>query len=185
MSATTTLSIEPYFDLEEFMNHSRENRIDNQALEKLLELWENWSKLLTAKKIENDGASWLAVWLPEEIETAVDEAWQTAPSLGYLLNALAQYLSMSAIQELIPQVAQGNCAPAPAPDLRFLQALDGAGLPCREDGTPRDRRYAVITHYPFKGGCEVCNLISRCPKGSGKEDFATVVLPGYERGVNG
>lgn len=184
MSVVTPIKIEPYFDLEDFMTHSRESRIESATLQKLVELWEEWIKSLSVQKIENRSGSWLAVQLPEEAEKIVDEAWQTSPGLGYLLNSLAQYLTMSVVQELVPQVVQGACAPAPIPDVDYLQALEEAGLPCREDGTLRERRYAVVTHYPFKGGCEVCNLASSCPKGSGKEDFATVVLPGYERGVN-
>ena len=40
-----------------------------------------------------------------------------------------------------------------------------------------------MTHYPFKGGCEICHLQSNCPKGQGKSEAASVVLPGYERGA--
>ena len=39
------------------------------------------------------------------------------------------------------------------------------------------RRYAVVTHYPYRGGCEICTLQQQCPKSGGD---MTVTLPGYE-----
>ena len=45
-------------------------------------------------------------------------------------------------------------------------------------------RFALVTHYPFKGGCEICHLQSNCPKGQGKSEAASVVLPGYEQGAD-
>lgn len=184
MSVIEPLAIEPYFDLEEFMTESRESRIESETLEKLLELWAEWSRLLSVRKIESGGKSWLAIWLPEEVEKTVDDAWQTSPGRGYLLNSLAQYLSMAVVRELLPQTLEHSCAPAPIPELDYIRALSEAGLECREDGSTLKRRYAVATYYPFRGGCEICNLRSSCPKGNGGKDFATVVLPGYERGVN-
>jgi hypothetical protein len=39
----------------------------------------------------------------------------------------------------------------------------------------------VVTHYPFKGGCEICTLQHACPKAQGSGEGASVLLPGYER----
>ena len=66
------------------------------------------------------------------------------------------------------------------PTLR--EALEAEGIPYTNDKDPiLSRRYAVVTHYPFKGGCEICVLQSNCPKGQGQMEAASVVLPGYER----
>ena len=63
-----------------------------------------------------------------------------------------------------------------------LQDLSGLGLPYKsEDSSLLSRRYAVVTHYPFRGGCEICHMQSHCPKGQGQAESAGVLLPGYER----
>ena len=112
----------------------------------------------------------------------MDETWAQSASEGFQLNALAQYLCMSAIQDVLPQVAAGGCAPSPKPSPGLRTALAGLGVPYKdEDSSALGRRYAVLTYYPFKGGCEVCYMRPQCPKGQGRGENATVVLPGYER----
>lgn len=180
----TDIEVEPYFDLEEFMNISKETRIEGATMEKLAQLWLEWLPLLKVRSLEKAGNSWLAVWLPEEIERVVDETWDKSPSQAYLTNALAQYLCMAAVQELLPQVANGGCAPSPKPSQGLHEAVAQGGPGYMDDGLSLARRYAVLTHYPFRGGCEICGLQDSCPKGNGHDEFATVVLPGYERGIN-
>ena len=66
--------------------------------------------------------------------------------------------------------------------LKAIKVLAAEGIPYSNDKDPiLSRRYAVVTHYPFKGGCEICVLQSNCPKGQGQMEAASVVLPGYER----
>ncbi|MDE7372148.1 MAG: hypothetical protein K2N07_10515 [Desulfovibrio sp.] len=184
MSETTITEhqLQPYFDIEEFMGLCQEKRLGGAVLERLLGKWEAWQPLLKAAQVKSGSSSWLAVWLPEEVETAVDKTWAQSASEGFQLNALAQYLCMSAIQEVLPQVAAGGCAPSPKPSQELRSALAGLGLPYKdEDSSALGRRYAVLTYYPFKGGCEVCYMRPQCPKGQGRGENATVVLPGYER----
>lgn len=184
MSETTITEhqLQPYFDIEEFMGLCQEKRLGGAVLERLLGQWEAWLPLLKARQISSGSTSWLAVWLPEEVETAVDETWAQSASEGYQLNVLAQYLCMSAIQELLPQVAAGGCAPSPKPAAELRAALEELGLPYKgEDSSLLGRRYAVLTYYPFKGGCEVCHMRPMCPKGQGRGDNTSIVLPGYER----
>lgn len=177
---TTNLAIQPGFELEDFMNLSKETRIDSQTLALLTRQWEQWAALAKAVQITSGKKNWLAVWLPQEVEQAVDEAWQKSPSQGYLLNNLALYISMSIVQDLVPQAADGGCAPAPRPDADLRRGLTQFDI-TETDGALK-RRYAVVTYFPFKGGCEICALQESCPKGGNAGDsFASVLLPGYER----
>lgn len=186
MEATkiTSMAVEPYFDLEDFMNFVRETRMENETLQEIFRKLEEWSGKLSVRALERGSSRWLVVWLPGEVEQQVDDAWDESPGTGFMLNSLAQYLCMGVIQRLFPQIAEGGCAPAPKPGENLRQALRDAGLDYRDmTSGALDRRYAVLTFYPFKGGCEICHMRPACPKGNGKgEEFASVVLPGYERG---
>lgn len=176
-----TLSVEPFLDLEDFMNFAHESRLEGESFEKLQELWKEWQALLKVKNIKQDKDSWLAVWLPEEVENLVDKAWEEAPGKGYLIHNLAQYICMAAIQELIPQTAEGACAPAPKASPECLDVLAEEAFLNAENKMPA-RRYGVFTYYPFKGGCEICTLREQCPKGGGGSEYASIVLPGHEKG---
>lgn len=174
----TRRNLQPYFDLEEYMALCQETRLDGKLYEQLGSLWERWLPLLQVREIKVDGKSILAVWLPEEVEREVDELFDRSPSQGFMINNLAQYICMAAIAEMLPAVAQGNCAPSPEPGLALTEALEEAGLPCRPGATILpDRRYATITWYPFRGGCEVCSMQDNCPKGHNY----SIVLPGHEK----
>lgn len=169
----------PWFDLEDFMNFSKESRLDNATLEILEEYWEKWASLLRSVKISGGETSWLAVWLPGEVEQAIDEAWNALPSKGFMLNNLAQYLCITAVAQLVPQAAELGCAPTPAPHPALRQGLQALGL-AGSDGSLLGR-YAVVTWHPFRGGCEKCALSQDCPKQRGTEAFSGIVLPGHER----
>lgn len=178
---STTLEAQPYLDLEDFMNFSKETRLEGETFEKLQELWQKWLSLLIVKNIKQDKKSWLAVWLPEEVEKQIDETWDDSPGGGYLLHNLAQYLCMATIQELIPQTLDGACAPSPDITPECRQYLIDEKFFNANAGSP-SRRYGVLTYYPFKGGCEICAVKEECPKGSVGELDLSMVLPGYERG---
>ena len=91
-------------------------------------------------------------------------------------------MCMAAVHGVIPEIEDAGCAPAPKPTAALREALEAEGIPYTNDKDPiLSRRYAVVTHYPFKGGCEICVLQSNCPKGQGQMEAASVVLPGYER----
>ena len=179
---TEVLKTEPYFDLIGFMEMSQESRIDGAVAEELERFWNHWKDLLGVCQVTCGKIPYLVVWLPEEVERTIDETWDKRPSLGFLANALAQYMCMQAVSDLIPQVELSGCAPAPRPTETLRRALAGIGLAYREDMPVLERRFAVVTHYPFRGGCEVCWLQNDCPKGSGgvADPSSTVVLPGWE-----
>ncbi|MGE9986508.1 hypothetical protein [Desulfovibrio sp. SGI.169] len=184
MSETSIVEhqIKPYFDMEAFMNLSRETRLGGATLERLVNLWGQWLPELKVCEVGTGKISYLAIWLPESVEEAVDEAWGKSASDGFLINNLAQFMCMAAVQELLPQVEDGGCAPSPRPTQALREALSGLGLPYKsEDSSLLSRRYAVVTHYPFRGGCEICHMQSHCPKGQGQAESAGVLLPGYER----
>lgn len=174
--------IVPYFDMEGFMVMSQESRLGGATLERLVTLWGAWLPLLEVREIAAGAISYLAVWLPEEVEQQVDAAWEKSPSDGWQVNNLAQFLCMAAVRELLPQVEDAGCAPAPRPSETLRAALGDLGLHYREGAAVLDRRFAVVTHYPFRGGCEICHLQGQCPKGQGQSQAASVLLPGYHRG---
>lgn len=169
-------------DLEDFMTFSHESRIDGSAMKALVGFWASWLKQLQIFRILDGKKSWLGVWLPEEVEMEVDKLWGESPSQGYLANALAQFLCMSAVREKLPQTADSACAPAPEPVLALKEGLAKAGLETDAQSGFLKRRYAIVTWHPFRGGCEVCSLRENCPKGSANGDFASIELPGHEMG---
>lgn len=168
-------------DLEDFMTFCQESRIDGATMKILAELWAKWLGLLQIFRIVDGKKSWIGIWLPEEIERETDRLWAESPTLGYLANALAQFLCMSAAREKLPQVADFSCAPAPEPVLALKNGLAQAGLEADPETGVLKRRYAIVTWHPFRGGCEICSLRENCPKGSVGNDFASIVLPGHER----
>ena len=176
------LSPELNFDLLGFMDHCEETKLDGPLVSRLEEFWKDWEAMLSVKKLTCGKISYLVVWLPEEVETTVDELWDKTPSEGFLANALAQYLCMQAVSDLIPQVEISGCAPAPRPTESLKKGIESLGLVYRKDMPVPERRFSVVTLYPFRGGCEVCHLQKDCPKGSGSmSDSATYTFRGYER----
>ncbi|MDR2892880.1 MAG: hypothetical protein LBV80_07345 [Deltaproteobacteria bacterium] len=167
------LAVNPSIDLELLLENSREKDIEDPLLNRLRTEWSAWLPCLHAVHITGSAAadSWLAVWLDEAIEKKVDCLWAEAPSKAFLYNALAQTLCMSAVYALLPEVTAFGCAPLPPACAALGQALKQIGL---QDKGNMKRRYAVITGYPFAGGCEVCSLRGECPrlKPNGKENAA-------------
>ena len=182
MYTVETLSETPWFDLELFLNVSQERRLGGEVLERMENLWEEWLPELSVKTINTGKIRYLLVSLGEKVEETVDRMWRDSPSTSYLYNALAQTMCMAAVQDAVPEIEFAGCAPSPRPTQALREALEAEGVPySSETGTVLSRRYAVITYYPFKGGCEICNLQKDCPKGQGAGQEASVVLPGYER----
>ena len=176
----TSLSAEPAFDLELFMTVSQETRINADLMDRVSNLWDRWLPHAKAVKLDVDGRAYLLVWLDPEVEDSVDDAWEDTPSEAFFINALAQVMVMGLVHSLVPEVEDMGCAPAPKPTAGLAEALTEAGVPYAEPNEPPlARLYAVLTHYPFKGGCEVCTLVENCPKAAGAGPHS-VVLPGWE-----
>lgn len=155
----------PYFDIELFLLGSGESRLSGDEIDQCVSLWDQWAAHLSANAVTVQNRQYLAVWLAEAVEQAVDSAWAESPSKGFRLNALAQTLCMCAVHERVPEVEEAGCAPVPPPSPELAAALTAAGLPARAaNGLELARRYAVVTRAPFGGGCEVCALIASCPR---------------------
>ena len=178
----TEVEDRPNFDLFSFMEMSHESRIGGAAMERLEKAWKTWSATMKAYLLTFEKVSYLAVWLPKEVEEEVNTVWQKSPSEGFLSNSLAQFLCMSFLQLVLPEVEDGGCAPSPRPTEKLRKALEDLGVPYKSaESSLLSLPYAVVTHYPFKGGCEICHLQDHCPKGQGKGEDASIVLPGYDR----
>lgn len=185
MSNTTTevLQVTPYMDIELLLANSQESRIAGDVMDRLVERWGKWMGELNAKRINIGKDSYLVVWLSEVVEEDVDEIWDEKPSEAFLYNALAQTMCMCSVYELIPEVVEAGCAPAPKPTLDLKTALEAEMLrdeDSEDTGLALTRRYAVATYFPFRGGCDVCALSDSCPKLQGGSDYS-VTLPGYEQ----
>lgn len=175
------IEITPWFDMELFMEVSQETRIGGESMERFMTLWKEWLPHLTVKRLDAGKIQYLLVWLDETVEKAVDDAWRDTPSSAFLYNALAQTMCMAVVHDILPDVQDAGCAPAPKPTESLRTMLEAEGIPYNGQGPTLSRRYAVVTHYPFKGGCEICVLQGECPKGQGQNSqSASLVLPGYE-----
>ncbi|MFV0347324.1 MAG: hypothetical protein ACK5JO_01970 [Halodesulfovibrio sp.] len=176
------MEVRPYLDMELLMSVSQESRVDGNTMDLMGQLWEKWAPHLSARKLKVGKIQYLAVWLADEVEADVDNIWDESPSSAYLAGSLAQVMVMCALNQLLPEVQDAGCAPAPKPTDGLVDAMEAEGCPYNEQGTMLSRKFAIVTHYPFKGACEICYLQKDCPKGSGSQDSGSIVLPGYERG---
>lgn len=176
------VSLKPFFDMEQFLVMTQETRLGGAVMERLTRLWQAWLSELSVRVIDTGKIKYLLVALSEKVELAVDDSWEKSPTDGYQDNVLAQLLCMCAVQEMLPEVANAGCAPAPRPTESLRNALNELGVPYRDCEPTLLRRYAVVTHYPFKGACEICHLYDQCPKGQGKSQESSFVLPGFEKG---
>ncbi len=175
------LDVAPWFDMEMFLSLSQEKRFGGALMDRCLKLWDKWATDMDVQRLDVGKRQYLLVRLGDVAGEDVDEAWNASPADGFVLNALAQTLCMSAINTLLPEIQEAGCAPAPKPTDELADALTDIGVPYKEDGPTLAHRYAVLTYFPFKGGCEICTLQKNCPKGQSATDCSSsFVLPGYE-----
>ena len=172
------LPVRPIFDMELLLGLLQETRLGGQVVEDLANTWERWLPLLHVLKLDTGKIRYLLIWLDESVEKEVDEAWAKSATEGFRLNALAQTMCMCTVYQAEPEVQDAGCAPAPRPTEALRQALAAEGVPYQEDGPTLSRRYAVLTHFPFRGACDICVLQPDCPKANGSTDaaFHTVEL---------
>lgn len=175
------IDVSPYFDLELLLGTSQETRIGGDLMDNLAEAWERWLPHAKARHIETAQGGFLLAWLGEAVEEEVDDKWEETPSEAFMYNALAQVMCMGIVHSLMPEVEDAGCAPAPKPTDALADALEAEGVPYLVPGEPGlERRFAVVTPYPFRGGCEICMLRQQCPKAGGGGGDMSVTLPGHE-----
>ena len=166
-----SLTPEPEFDMMYFMEVAGESRIDGDILEEFETFWDQWTanslKAYELRNTEGDG-KFLLIFLDEDVENAIEGVWQDSPTHGLLFHALAITMVMSSAQGFVPELQEGKCAPLPRPGEGILGAFEELGLTWNEEGTV-NRKYAVLTPYPYTGGCEVCYLSDSCPKSTVKK----------------
>ena len=172
------LLVKPIFDMELMLGLLQETRLGGQVMEDLADAWERWLPHLHVMKLDTGKIRYLLVWLDEDVETEVDNTWKESATDGFRLNALAQTMCMCSVYQVEPEVEDAGCAPAPRPTEALRLALETEGIPYQEDGPTLSRRYAVLTHFPFRGACDICFLQPDCPKANGVQDtaFHTVEL---------
>ena len=102
------------------------------------------------------------LYLDEEIQEEIDTLWKKSPSEGMHLHCLAITMVMSAARGFIPELNEHKCAPLPNPIVPIQDAFEKLGLNWATE-TTIDRKYAVFTYMPYKGGCSICAMEEECP----------------------
>lgn len=166
----TPLTPQPEFDIMYYMEIAGENRIDQEMMDEFQPFWDKWAvenlKAYELNNTEGEG-KFLLIFLDESAESTIEGIWQDSPTHGLLFHALAITMVMSSAQGFVPELQDGNCAPLPRPGQGVLDAFGELGLNWNDEGTV-NRKYAVLTPYPYTGGCEVCYLSETCPKSTVK-----------------
>jgi len=159
------LKVEPEFDMMLYLEISGSNRLDHELLGLFETHWEAWKPHFKAMKFTPEGSKKgvLLVYLAEEAEALVEEAWQRSPSQGFALHNLAITMVMTAVRQLVPEVDEGACAPLTAPDRDVKRRFAKLGIEWKEEGAV-NRQYAVFTPMPYSGGCEICLMRETCPR---------------------
>lgn len=164
------LSPKPEFDFMYFLEVSGENRLEQDIIDEFEPFWDKWAveNLKAYELVNPEGeGKFLLIFLDEEVDNAVEGIWQDSPTHGLLFHNLAITMVMTAAQGFIPELAEGQCAPLPRPGEGVLGAFEELGLTWNQEGTV-NRKYAVLTPYPYNGGCEVCYMSDTCPKSTVK-----------------
>ncbi len=158
------LDITPGFDMLHYMEIAGLPRLEQEQAALLAAQAEDWAGALRAYRFDLGRRKGFALlYLDESVENDVEAAWQRSPSEGFSLHNLAIALVMGAAGQVVPEVADGGCAPLPRPDRDMLRQFKTLGLEWSPAGTV-NRQYAVFTPMPYIGGCTVCMLRDSCPK---------------------
>lgn len=164
--AATPVAVQPEFDLFTYCELSGENRLDNELLEEIEPRFDDWQRHLKAYRLapagaEADAPGYVILWLEKEVEDEIEGIWQDSPSAGMAFHNLAIHMVMSAVQNLVPQLAEKGCAPLPKPGKDAVAAFKKLGLEWSKEGTV-SRKFAVFTNMPALAGCGACMLKAKC-----------------------
>lgn len=162
-TSTTTVPVDKKFNKTMLLRLLAGAHLTSGDENRLRLLWDRWGGSLTAAVIEDEMESRLLVWLGRDVELDVERSWDLDAEEGRLLHVMAVALIMSSAASLVPELAEMCCAPVPEPSQNVKSATCSLGL-CYDKEHVLTRRYSLLTHYPFQGGCDVCWLSERCPK---------------------
>jgi len=166
----TAITVQPEFDLFVYCELSGESRIEHDLLEELEPRFDEWQQHLKAYRLSNGGEKdpgYVILWLEKPVEEEIEGVWQDSPSAGMAFHNLAIHMVMSAVQNLVPELADKGCAPLPKPGKDVLAAFKELGLAWNKEGTV-DRQFAVFTNMPALTSCGTCMLKAKC--GAATED---------------
>ncbi|MBQ3170829.1 MAG: hypothetical protein IJB53_02740, partial [Mailhella sp.] len=139
------LQVRPISDFELLLGLLSETRLGGSVLEEMANTWERWLPKLHALKIETGKGRYLALWLDPEVEEEVDAERAKSAEYGYRMSALAQTMIQCAVYQLLPEVEEAGCAPAPQPTALLCDALAAEGLDYQEDTHSILPKYSVLT----------------------------------------
>jgi len=164
--ACTPIAVQPEFDLFTYCELSGETRIENDLLEEIEPRFDGWQQHLKAYRLAPEGApdtdpGYVLLWLEKPVEDEIEGIWQDSPSAGMAFHNLAIHMVMSAVQNLVPELADKGCAPLPKPGKDVLAAFKKLGLEWNKEGTV-SRQFAVFTNMPVLTGCGACMLKAKC-----------------------
>lgn len=103
----------------------------------------------------------LLVWMEQRVEQIMDRLWQTSPSRAFAVHEQIIHLLALHVRRYLPEMHTHSCAPVPRVPKALSQYLVKMQLLNERTGLS-SRQYAVITHWPWKGGCGQCALASNC-----------------------
>lgn len=148
-------------DLEAFMYLSQNKRVDHDLALRVGEFWQKWIPFLKAYKL-GEKKGYVLVYLENEVEEEINRIWDESPSTGFEAQCVAQTMIMQTMRELFPELAAAGCAPVPTPNKILKRSLEPLGLTFDKSGG-MNVKYAMLTPFPFKSGCEPCYLSGSCP----------------------
>ncbi len=105
--------------------------------------------------------SYLLTWFDRKLENILADLWFSSPSAAFALHEQMNQQILSTLQNQLPEICTHGCAPLPAckPELnRILRDFD---IQQNKNGQ-LDQIYAVLTFWPWKGGCTACSLKNSC-----------------------
>ncbi|MFW5836684.1 MAG: hypothetical protein ACOCVM_01650 [Desulfovibrionaceae bacterium] len=158
----------PEFDLQQFMNIYGENRVQQELMDKILAKWPEWTGRVVARvvvdAVKPKPRGTLLLYLDKQVEDEVDAVWTESPSEGMALHSLAVALVMSAAASVVQELGDGQCAPVPKPNAAMRGLMQELELDWNPEEGTVNRKYALLTPAPYRGGCEICFLSGKCPK---------------------
>ena len=162
----TPIAVQPEFDMFTYCELCGETRLDNELLEELEPRFDGWQAHLKAYRLAAPYAAetdpgFVILWLDKPVEDEVEGIWQDSPSAGMAFHNLAIHMVMSAVQNLVPELAEKGCAPLPKPDKETIALFKKLGLEWNKEGTV-SRQFAVFTNMPAITGCGTCMLKAKC-----------------------